>query len=346
MFESIDIDNLIHNIELFKSTTNFIPFIFDTKRLEDFNKFVNLSQEASYAGISTTQSTVLQPHRPVIDNKGKTTFRHHIVDAHFVKVNTQYELDKIRNLWNVFYESRNNPALYGDGIDRSTWRIVHFLVDLVAKQMQTDEVNYLMYHGIRKENMQAEGTPSPAKDSTDGLRIRLNRDALTSSPLSLTIPTGAMPKNDVLALLAKIESFADNLPAHLQNEQTVIYANPSILRDYRRGYNAKYNTNYKDSDIKGMSELPLYDYPNIKLSALHCMQYSDKMIATKLGNLLRLTKKSMPMKSFKMWSFNPYEVNVAVEYSVGYGFVDMTQVVQNGEDMGLVHNPKIAVIND
>ncbi len=214
---------------------------------------------------------VLQPFRVPFEPQGGVEFYPNPIRMQRVKVDLKLTPDQITEGWLGFLE--------GEGVDRSQWPIVRYMIEVYLKtQIDYDREMNAVYFGER----QNDGT-SPST-CMDGIRKHLIAGASADYSINVIPNIG---KLEAASILDQVEAFSKKIAPIYQNQPIVICVSQEFHRAFLENKrSAGYYWLNGPEDINNR-----VDFTKQVVMGLPCMAGSKDMFAFTKGNLLWLTRK-------------------------------------------------------
>ncbi|MDH7463978.1 hypothetical protein QEG73_21935 [Chitinophagaceae bacterium 26-R-25] len=248
---------------------------------------------------------VLQPFQKQFTPIGTFTAKANPIDLFNLKIDKQEYPDEIVDSWLGFLE--------GDGIDRSQWPFVRWLLEehVIPKAQEDYELNEA-YAGVFAAP--TAGTAGAAGTAMNGIKKQIAN--YVTGGLITPITMGAIPATDE-DFCTYVETFVASIPDLYRAKIDYIFMSPALELKYRKGKRAKYNANWgQDTDLWRLA-----DFPNIKVQALPSMSGSNKLWATFASNRIRPLRKAQNMNNSLIVNHSPRLVDIYTDWWEVLGFL-------------------------
>jgi hypothetical protein len=259
---------------------------------------------------------ILQPYQDGYTPKGSSVFLPVTIDMKQVKVDQQFNPNKLVNTWLGFLT--NNKT------DRKTWPFVRWFIEVyLLNKLFEDLEKEAVYKGVYAAPV--VGTPGAANTVIDGIKKIIN-DAITATTIT-PINTGA-PSADPVTWCEQVEAFIKGIPELYWDKNIMFNMNRTLRIRFIEGKKKKYNMYYaQESDLETIA-----NFPNFKVKGRASMNGSSKIWGTPLENAVFAAKGFENANAFELESVDR-SVKIWTDFHIGMGFLLKDLVFTNDQDL-------------
>ena len=277
--------------------------------------FTNIPTNATLIRWSDVQVTeILQRYQDTYTPKGEVVFKPVKVELHQVKVDQQFNPNKLVNTWLGFLTNNNT--------DRKTWPFIRwFIEEYLLQQLWEDMESKVIYTG--DEAAIVPGTAGTSVGTMDGIKKIINDNIGDMTQIN----TGALAA-DPKDFVTQVEEFVKEVPKKFWREKMTLNLNPDREVMFIEGMQLKYNMNYAQvSDT-----MSVRNFNNIKVKGRQSMDGSDKIWMTPIANAVFPVKGFANANGFELESVDR-SVKIWTDFWIGVGFLLKDIVFTNDQDM-------------
>lgn len=277
---------------------------------------LHLTEDTQIRNVSVEMDEVLQAYQDAFTPKGDMVFAPVEIDLFPQKIDWEKNPNQFVENWLGF--------LAGEDIDRANWPIIRYIIEQhLLKRRDMDYETKAVFLGAYEAPV--AGTAGPAIKSMNGIRkiIRLWNTATRSTPIA----TGAL-ETDPADFVTQIEDFIMGIPVEIRDLMSNIFIDKDLMKRYKDGMRAKYNTNYAQS----ASLTHIEDAQNIEVTGLVSMKGSEMIWGSIPENMGRWEKRSKNQNGFKVESAKR-TVSIMSDWHKGVGFKTPELIFHNDRDL-------------
>lgn len=281
---------------------------------EAFTNVPTNSTRLEYSDVQVDE--ILQPYQDAYTPKGGVTFLPVTIDLKQIKVDQQFNPNKLVNTWLGFLT--NNKT------DRKTWPFIRWFIEVyLLKKLFEDLEKQAVYKGAYAAPV--AGTPGAANTVIDGIKKIIN-DAITATTIT-PIPTGA-PSADAVTWCEQVEEFVKTIPELFWDKNIDINMNRTLRIRFIEGKKKKYNMYYaQESDLETVA-----NFPTMKVKGRASMNGSNKIWGTPIENAVFAAKGFENANGFELESIDR-SVKIWTDFHIGLGFLLKDLVFTNDQDL-------------
>lgn len=242
-----------------------------------------------YRGSSASMTRVVQPFQKAFTPIGTVTFKPNEFSLDQLKIDLEESPDDLEATYLGFMAKTPTQ-------DRSQWPFVRWYLEKHVLPRKNEDLDLNEYFKGNK-TAPTSGTAGAVSTAMNGIR-KVIRGYNTAGRTNLgngPIVTGAL-STDPVTFCTQVESFVDALHPLYRSNLDHIFMSDTLVKRYRRGKRAKYNTQYLQT-----TELStVMDYENISVVGFFGQEGSDMIWTSLPTNRIRPTKKAVLGNSFKV----------------------------------------------
>jgi len=278
------------------------------------------TDETIWRGSEASHGVVVQPFQKAFTPQGTSEFKPAEIRMFHLKADLADYPDDIEASWLGFLSSND--------VKRTDWPFVKYWIEkLVVPRINQDiELNEIGRGVYSAPTPSVAGAPGTAMDGILTV-IQDHIDEGNITPIAL----GAVPE-DPAEFVEYLEEFHAALPILYRNVPMNVYGPEDFVLRYKRGFRAKYGTNYgfsnddfHNSSVKILdSNLTLVGLPSLNLNSEG--DPNDRFFCTQKQNAILLTKRlGHKDGTFDVQGFDR-QVKLLTDWWMGVGFI-IPQVV-------------------
>jgi hypothetical protein len=247
---------------------------------------------------------ILQPYQDAFTPKGEVVFQPITVDLQQVKIDIQFNPNKLVYSWLGFLTSNKT--------DRTTWPFTKWVMEVYLLQRVFEDIEKKVIYTGDKAAVVA-GTAGLAIESMDGVK-KIIEDGIVAGDIS-AIPMGAVPV-DPEDYCTYIEEMVASIDELYWDKKIVFNHSRQLHKRYREGRRQKYNLQYAQ-----VSELDVVqDFENFSLKGRASMKTSNKIWGTPIENAVFPTKGFANATGFELEKVDR-TVKIYTDFHIGAGFL-------------------------
>ena len=259
---------------------------------------------------------ILQPYQDTFTPKGEVIFKPVTVDLQQVKIDIQFNPNKLVYSWLGFLTSNNT--------DRTTWPFVKWVIEVyLLKRVFEDLEKKVIYTGDKAAIV--PGTAGLAIEAMDGVKKIIN-DAIVAGDIA-AIPVGAVPVDpaDFCTYMEEMVAAIDEL---YWDKNIVFNMSRQLAKRYREGRKAKYNLHYAQVADLNVIE----DFESFSVRGRASMKGSTKIWGTPIENAVFPTKGFANATGFELEKVDR-TVKIYTDFHIGLGLLLGDLVFTNDQDL-------------
>jgi hypothetical protein len=258
---------------------------------------------------------ILQGYQDDFTAKGSATFRPVVINLTQVKIDNEFNPNKLVNSWLGF--------LTNEKVDRSQYPFIKwFIEDYLLKQVDKDLETKCIYKGTKVTP--TPGTAGAAINAMDGVKKQINA-GITAGDIT-PIVTGAAAI-DPVDFCDQVEEFASAIPELYWDEKIVFNFSKTLHKRYRAGRQKKYNLMYAQ-----VGDLDLIEDTAMSVMGRTSMSGSEKIWGTMPTNYVMGVKGFSNASAFEIEKVKR-KVAVYSDWWMGIGYLLADQVFTNDQDL-------------
>jgi hypothetical protein len=258
---------------------------------------------------------VLQPYQDTYTPKGSVEYKPITIDLQQVKIDLQFNPNKLIYSWLGFLTSNNT--------DRSTWPFTKWVIEVyLLKRVFEDLEKKVIYTGVKGAIV--GGTAGAAIDSMNGIE-KIIKDGITAGNYTATA-LGPVP-NDPQDYCTYIEEFVAGIDELYWDKAIGFNVSRQRHKLYREGRRQKYNLQYAqvaDLDV-------IQDFENFSIKGRASMKGKDRIWGTPIENAVFPAKGFSNATAFELEKVDR-NVKIWTDFHVGLGFLLGDLVFTNDQD--------------
>lgn len=267
--------------------------------------FTNIpTNETQLKFSDVTVGEILQPYQDAYTPKGEVVFKPVTISLQQVKIDQQFNPNKLVYSWLGFLTSNNT--------DRSTWPFTKWLIEVyLLNQVFQDLEKKVIFTGDKAAVV--AGTPGLAIETMDGVKKMIN-DAVTANSIA-QIAMGAVPV-DPKDFCTYIEEMVKQIDELYWDKNITFNMSRTLAKRYREGRKQKYNMQYAQvSDLNSVE-----DFDSFSVKGRASQKGSDMIWGTPTENAVFATKGFSNATAFELEKVDR-SVKIWTDFHIGLGFL-------------------------
>ncbi|MGN6476317.1 MAG: hypothetical protein ACTHKV_03755 [Flavipsychrobacter sp.] len=258
---------------------------------------------------------ILQPYQDTYTPKGSVEFKPITIDLQQVKIDLQFNPNKLVYSWLGFLTSNNT--------DRTTWPFTRWVIEVyLLKRVFEDLEKKVIYTGDKAAVV--SGTAGAAIDSMDGV-AKIITDGITAGDITATA-MGPVPA-DPADFCTYVEEMVASIDELYWDKNIVFNMSRQLAKRYREGRRQKYLMNYAQiSDLNAVQ-----DFENFSVAGRASMKNASRIWGTPIENAVFPTKGFSNATAFELEKVDR-TVKIYTDFHIGLGFLLKDLVFTNDQD--------------